>query len=209
MLLRFGQQLARPTQSVSGWLVSKFFKLHNHLLEENAVKLCDLQPDETVLELGHGPGLGLQHALHRLTGPQGRLLGVDYSEYMHRMASELMKEQISTSKVKLFLGDVAKMPIDDNIVDKVFHCNCYYFWPDLKRGAAEIHRVMKPDGLMVTTLRQDRVALLVSKKMLPAENWRPEAYMEALESAGFINVSMENRKHKLIQYEAIYATAAK
>ena len=63
--------------------------------------------------------------------------------------------------------------------------------------------------LMVTTLRLDRVALLASKKMLPAENWRPEAYMEALESAGFINVRMENRKHKLIQYEAIYDTATK
>ncbi|KAI4887289.1 hypothetical protein NFI96_019982, partial [Prochilodus magdalenae] len=104
MLGLFGQQLARPTQSLSGWLATKFFRYHNRLLEENAVKLSDLQPDETVLEIGHGPGLGLQHALHRLNGPQGRLLGVDYSEYMHRMASELMKEQISEGKVKLFLS---------------------------------------------------------------------------------------------------------
>uniref|UniRef100_A0A3B4ECN9 Zgc:194242 n=1 Tax=Pygocentrus nattereri TaxID=42514 RepID=A0A3B4ECN9_PYGNA len=202
-------QLAWPTQSFSGWLATRFFKFHNHLLEENAVKLCDLQPDETVLEIGHGAGLGLQHVIHKLTGPQGRLLGVDYSEYMHRMASELMKEQISTGKVKLFFSDVAKMPIEDNIVDKVFHCNCYYFWPDLKRGAAEIHRVMKPGGLMVTTLRLDRVILFASKKIVTSENWRPEDYMDALESAGFINVRMENRKHKRIPYEAIYATVAK
>ncbi|XP_036447405.1 demethylmenaquinone methyltransferase-like [Colossoma macropomum] len=201
MLGWFGKQLARPTQSLSGWLTTRFFKFHNHLLEENSVKLCDLQPDETVLEIGHGPGLGLQHAIQKLTGPQGRLLGVDYSEYMHLMASELMKEQISAGKVKLFLSDVAKMPIEDNSVDKVFHCNCYYFWPDLKRGAAEIHRVMKPGGLMVTTLRLDRVILFASKKIMTAENWRPKDYMEALESARFINVRMENRKPSELQLQ--------
>ena len=62
---------------------------------------------------------------------------------------------------------------------------------------------------MVTTLRLDRVILFASKKIMTAENWRPEDYMKALESAGFINVRMENRKHKRIPYEAIYATAAK
>lgn len=79
-----------------------------------------------------------------LSGPQGKLLGVDYSEYMHRMASERMREHIASGKVMLFLSDVANMPILDSSVDKVFHCNCYYFWPDLKGAAVEIHRVMKP-----------------------------------------------------------------
>ncbi|KAG9269924.1 uncharacterized protein zgc:194242 [Astyanax mexicanus] len=206
---RLGLQLGRPTRTLGGWLVSKFFKAHNDLLEENAVKLSQIQPDETVLELGHGPGLGLQYAMQKLTGPQGKLLGVDVSEYMHQMALERMQEQILVGKVKLILGDVAAMPFEDHSVDKVFHCNCYYFWPDLQRAAAEIHRVMKPGGLMVTTLRLDRVELLADKKVMPTENWRPEAYMQALESAGFTGVRMENRKHKLIPYEAIYATAAK
>ncbi|XP_072553587.1 arsenite methyltransferase [Salminus brasiliensis] len=206
---KLGQQLGRPTQSLVGWVLSKFFKVHNHLLEENAVKLSEIQPDETVLELGHGPGLGLQEAVQKLTGPQGKLLGVDYSEYMHRMASERLQEQIAAGKVKLFLSDVAEMPIADNSVDKVFHCNCYYFWPDLKRATKEIHRVLKPGGLMVTTIRLDRVALFASKKVFPSENWRPEAYMQALESSGFTDIRMEERKHKLIQYEAIFATAAK
>lgn len=141
---KLGQQLGRPTQSLFGWLTSKFLKIHNRILEENAVKLCDIQPNETVLELGYGPGLGVQAAVQHLSGPGGKLLGVDYSKYMHHMATERMQEHIASGKVTLYCCDVATMPLENSIVDKVFHCNCYYFWPDLKATASEIHRVMKP-----------------------------------------------------------------
>ncbi len=141
---KVGKQLGHPTYSLTGWLVTKFFKWNNQILEENAVKLCNIQPNDTVLELGHGPGFGLQAAAQLLTGPEGKLLGVDYSQYMHEMASKRMKEQISRGKSVLYYSDVVAMPIEENTVDKVFHCNCYYFWPDLKAGARAIHRVMKP-----------------------------------------------------------------
>ncbi|XP_058266882.1 uncharacterized protein zgc:194242 isoform X2 [Hemibagrus wyckioides] len=206
---KLGQQLGRPTQSLSGWLVSKFLMRYNQILEENAVKLCEIQPDETVLELGHGPGLGLREAVQLLTGPRGKLLGVDYSNYMHHMATKNLQGHVASGKVALYCCDVAAMPLEDNSVDKVFHCNCYYFWPDLKAAALEINRVMKPDALMVTTLRLDRVVSFASKNMFHGENWRPEVYMEALQSCGFADVRMENRTDKLIPFQAIYATAAK
>lgn len=60
------------------------------------------------------------------------------------MASERVKELVASGKVTLHHCDVAAMPLADSTVDKVFHCNCYYFWPDLRKGASEIHRVMKP-----------------------------------------------------------------
>lgn len=62
---------------------------------------------------------------------------------------------------------------------------------------------------MATTLRLDRVFALATKNVLPGENWRPEAYMEALQSCGFEDVRIENRTDKLIPIHAIYATAAK
>uniref|UniRef100_A0A3B1IVN8 Methyltransferase type 11 domain-containing protein n=1 Tax=Astyanax mexicanus TaxID=7994 RepID=A0A3B1IVN8_ASTMX len=155
----------------------KFFKAHKTCLEENAVKT---EPDPTRRD---GSGAGATDrcsASQYANGPQGKLLGVDVSEYMHQMALERMQEQILVGKVN---------------VDKVFHCNCYYFWPDLQRAAAEIHRVMKPGGLMVTTLRE-----LATGGVLCRARWKV---------GGFTGVRMENRKHKLIPYEAIYATAAK
>ncbi|KAK7128483.1 hypothetical protein R3I94_016906 [Phoxinus phoxinus] len=206
---KVGKQLGHPTYSLTGWLVSKFFKWHNLILEENAVKLSNIQPNDTVLELGHGPGFGLQEASQLLMGPRGKLLGVDYSQYMHRMASKRMQEQISRGKVVLYYSDLVNMPIEENTVDKVFHCNCYYFWPDLKAGAKAIHRVMKPGGIMVTTLRLESVKKVASKNMLSGESWRPEVYMEALESSGFTDVRMENKREKLVTFQAIFATAVK
>ncbi|XP_058618377.1 uncharacterized methyltransferase YdaC-like [Onychostoma macrolepis] len=188
---KVGKQLGHPTYSLTGWLVTKFFKWHNQILEENAVKLCNIQPNDTVLELGHGPGFGLQAAAQLLTGPEGKLLGVDYSQYMHEMASKRMKEQISRGKAVLYYSDVVAMPIEENTADKVFHCNCYYFWPDLKAGARAIHRVMKPGGIMVTTLRLDSVIKAAHMKVLTGDKWRPEVYMEALQSSGFTDVRME------------------
>ncbi|XP_047447349.1 uncharacterized methyltransferase YdaC [Mugil cephalus] len=204
---RLGKQLGRPTRSVAGWLVSKMLTARNQVLEENAVQLCGIQPGDTVLELGHGPGLGLQSAARLLTGPTGRLIGVDYSEYMHQMAKERVKELIASGKVTLHHCDVAAMPLADSTVDKVFHCNCYYFWPDLGKGAREIHRVMKPGALMVTTLRHNHLATLAAKRVMPGENWRPEAYMAALRDSGFTDVRMEDKQDKNITFQAIYATA--
>ncbi|TSS11531.1 Protein transport protein Sec31A [Bagarius yarrelli] len=139
-----GEQLGRPTKSFSGWLTAKFLKWHNRYLEENAVKLCKIQPDETVLELGHGPGLGLEAAVELLKGPNGKLLGVDYSKYMHNMATKRMQSHIASGKVTLYNCEITVMPFKESSVDKVFHCNCYYFWPDLKTVTSKIHYVMKP-----------------------------------------------------------------
>lgn len=83
---KVGKQLGLPTRSVAGWLVSKLLTVRNRVLEENAVQLCGIQPADTVLELGHGPGLGLQAAAKLLTDPTGYLIGVDYSEFMHQVS---------------------------------------------------------------------------------------------------------------------------
>ncbi|XP_042348352.1 uncharacterized methyltransferase YdaC [Plectropomus leopardus] len=206
---KVGKQLGHPTRSVGGWLISKFLKARNRVLEENAVQLLGIKPEDTVLELGHGPGLGLQTAAKLLTKPTGRLIGVDYSTYMHQMASERLKELVASGKVTLYHCDVAAMPLEDNSVDKVFHCNCYYFWPDLQKGATEIHRVMKPGGLMVATLRLSNVAAVAAKQLIPGENWRPEAYMTALTDSGFTDVRMEDKQLKYVSFQAIYATASK
>ncbi|XP_063065487.1 uncharacterized methyltransferase YdaC [Engraulis encrasicolus] len=203
-----GPQLGHPTQGLAGWFTSKILAWRNRVLEESAVALCDISPGDTVLELGHGPGLGLEAAARLLTTPSGCLLGVDYSEYMHQVAGERLSALVASGKVKLHHCDVAAMPIADSIVDKVFHCNCYYFWPDLKRGAAEIHRVMKVGGLMVTTLRLESLVQIAPQQVFTGESWRPEDYMKALQASGFSNVRMEDRTHKHITFQAIFATAS-
>ncbi|XP_038675973.1 arsenite methyltransferase-like isoform X2 [Scyliorhinus canicula] len=143
---RLTQQLGKPSQGLWGWLVNRYLEKKNRFLEVNAVKLCNIQPESVVLEVGFGPGLGLQEAAKRITYPKGKLYGVDYSDYMHSVTSRRLQADIRTGKVTLFLGSVEHIPLEDNVVDRVFHCNCYYFWPNQRAGSKEIHRVMKPES---------------------------------------------------------------
>ncbi len=62
---------------------------------------------------------------------------------------------------------------------------------------------------MVTTLRLDSLIKAANMKVLTGDKWRPEVYMEALLSSGFTDVRMENKREKLIPFQAIFATAAK
>ncbi|XP_069046400.1 uncharacterized protein [Lepisosteus oculatus] len=206
---KLNQQFGKPVKSLTGWILTKFFLWHNRVQEENAVKLAEIQPDDTVLELGFGVGLGLQAAAPLLTGFRGKLFGVDHSEYMFQKASERMRAEIESGKVTLFNGNNMAIPLPDSSVDKVYHCNCYYFWPDLKAGTSEIHRVMKPGGLMVTTLRLSTSMKAASMNILLNDNWKPEVYMEALRATGFSDVQMEDKQDKKIAFQAIFATASK
>ncbi|XP_055510762.1 arsenite methyltransferase-like [Leucoraja erinacea] len=205
----FSRQLAKPTHSLLGWVAKKLFERNNRFLEESAVKLCDIQPGNVVLELGFGPGLGLQEAARRLTQPGGKLYGLDISEYMYNTASERLQADIQSGKVTLFLGSVEQIPLADNAVDKVYHCNCYYFWPDLRAGSREIHRVMKPGALMVTTLHLEALQRVVASGVLKDTNWQPELYMEALSETGFVDVRMEEQQDNERSFKAVFATANK
>lgn len=66
-----------------------------------------------------------------------------------------------------------------------------------------------PGGVMVAVLRLSSIAAIAAKQVLPGENWRPEAYMAALRDTGFTDVRMEDRRHKHITVQAIYASASK
>ncbi|XP_043932557.1 uncharacterized methyltransferase YdaC-like [Protopterus annectens] len=204
-----GEQLGKPTKTIAGWLVSLFFKTRNVVLEENAVRLCNIQPDDTVLEVGFGPGVGLSEAAKYLTGPKGKLYGIDYSEYMYKMASRNLHSLLEAGRLCLFHGSVERIPLSDSTVDKVYHCNCYYFWPDLRTGSREIHRVMKPGAVMVSTLYLESIMSCASKGILNSKKWEPEPYMAALRDTGFIDVRMETRQHKGKEFQAIFATAIK
>ncbi|MBN3310517.1 uncharacterized methyltransferase YdaC [Amia ocellicauda] len=206
---KINQQLSHPSKSLAGWLASRFFLWHNKVLEENAVKLLQIQPDDTVLEVGFGPGLGLRAAAPLLTSPKGKLIGVDYSEYMVSKASKAVKKHIASGKISLIRGNVLEMPLPNNSIDKIYHCNCYYFWPDLKAGTSELHRVMKPGALMVTTLKHSSIKTIASKSFLRGDNWQPELYMEALCATGFTDIRIQELKDGRTSFQAVFATASK
>uniref|UniRef100_A0A8C4Q2K2 Zgc:194242 n=1 Tax=Eptatretus burgeri TaxID=7764 RepID=A0A8C4Q2K2_EPTBU len=159
-------------------------------------KLCLLEPGVEVLELGFGPGIGLKNALAKL-GPHGRLYGVDPSEYMHSVASQRLASGIQVQEV------AESLPLSDGTIDRVFHCNSYYYWTDLDKACNEIKRVMKPGKMNNENL--SKFIILEENGFFKEVNWQPQLLMEALQRAHFRDVNMKNFQQGSIKYEAIFA----
>lgn len=137
-----------------------------------AAVLDGLEVDRTaaVLEVGFGPGVGIEHAAAR--APDGYVAGVDVSELMVERARRRNATAVETSPVDLRTGSVEDLPFDDETFDAAFSVNSVHAWPDQPAGANELYRVLEPGG---------RVALVLTKHA-----GQPDEPLDALlRTAGF------------------------
>jgi ubiquinone/menaquinone biosynthesis C-methylase UbiE len=103
--------------------------------------LLEVNPSDLVLEVGSGPGVGLELAAARAY--EGRVVGLDLSETMLEMASRRNRARIEAGQVQLHLGSVQKLPFDDSIFDKAMTMNSLHLWPDPVVGLSEIRRTLR------------------------------------------------------------------
>ena len=108
------------------------------------IKLLGIRPDDKVLEVGFGPGVGIQLLLERITG--GWVAGVDQSQEMIRQAAARNSSALRNRRVDLRYGSVQKLPFADATFDKALAINSMQVWPDARAGLQEIRRVLKPGG---------------------------------------------------------------
>ena len=108
------------------------------------IKLLGIRPDDKVLEVGFGPGVGIQLLLERITG--GWVAGVDQSQEMIRQAAARNSSALRKRRVDLRYGSVQKLPFADATFDKALAINSMQVWPDARAGLQEIRRVLKPGG---------------------------------------------------------------
>ncbi len=111
----------------------------------------ELRPSDRVLEVGFGPGYAVKEA-HKLL-PHGFIAGVDHSEVMVRQAIKRNAVAIHEGKVDLRLGSVSNLPSYDEPFDKIFTINSIHFWADPVARLKELHKVLKPSGLIAVALQ--------------------------------------------------------
>ena len=143
LIRKLAEQARRPSGllgRVAGWRMSR----QNQMANEWTVALLDVQPTDHVLEIGFGPGVGIQKVV--ALASEGRVSGVDHSELMVKQASKRNAQGIASGRVDLRHGIASSLPYADDTVDKVLSVNVIYFWPDPLSIMKEIRRVMKPGG---------------------------------------------------------------
>jgi arsenite methyltransferase len=141
----------------------------------NPVALASLKEGDVVLDLGSGAGFDAFLSAQRV-GKTGRVIGVDMTPEMIIKAKENSKNG-EYSNVEFRLGEIEKLPVEDNSIDVIISNCVINLSPDKEAVFKEGYRVLKSDGRLM-------VSDLVLAKDLPREIINSvEAYVGCLAGA--------------------------
>jgi arsenite methyltransferase len=110
----------------------------------NPTALIDLQPGQTVLDLGSGGGIDVLLSARRV-GPTGKVYGLDMTDEMLALARENQRKAGATN-VEFLRGDIEHIPLPDNSVDVIISNCVINLSSDKPRVLREAFRVLKPGG---------------------------------------------------------------
>lgn len=179
----------------------------------NPTALADLQPGQTVLDLGSGGGIDVLLSARRV-GPNGYVYGLDMTEEMLDLA-RTNAAQAGITNVEFRKGHIEAIPLPDASVDVIIS-NCVINLAADKRAVlSEAFRVLRSGG-------QFAVSDIVMRRELPSELrtsmelWAgciagaldEATFTRQLSEAGFADISIEvTRKYSIADVREVLAGA--
>src|SRR4051812_28762582 len=162
----------------------------------NPTALIDLQPGQTVLDLGSGGGIDVLLSARRV-GPTGKVYGLDMTDDMLALARE-NQHKAGATNVEFLKGTIEAIPLPDQSVDVIISNCVINLSIDKDAVLREAFRVLKPNGRFAVSdvvFRGD-VPAEVHRSM---ELWvgcvagalRDDEYASKLKAAGFVDVELD------------------
>jgi arsenite methyltransferase len=170
----------------------------------NPTAIADLKPGEVVLDLGSGGGIDCFLAARQI-GPQGRVIGLDITPEMVRLARQNAKK-VGAANVEFRYGEMEDMPLPDESVDVIISNCVINLSPDKDKVFSEAYRVLRPGGRVA-------VSDIVTYGPLPEvvrsnlEAWAgcvagaldETVYLEKMRQTGFTQVEVTARNFAEIE----------
>lgn len=173
--------------SIAGMLMTIFGKEKNKW----TLSLLNLKQDDHVLEIGFGPGIGIEIASKIIQN--GKIIGIDFSEKMLKKAYQRNKKAIQKGKVELIHADVENLPSFQLHFDKVYSINSIIFWNNPVQTLMNIRKLMKDNGVIAITVQPfTKDATVDTAKQFGIE------IVKQLVEAGFIHVKTELKQMKSV-----------
>lgn len=113
----------------------------------NPFSLGEIRPGDSILDIGCGCGVDAMFAAE-LTGPNGRVAGVDMSSDMVGRARQNLG-LTSLRNVSFQESSAEDLPFPDESFDVVVSSGVFNLVPDKRKALREVFRVLKPDGRLM------------------------------------------------------------
>jgi ubiquinone/menaquinone biosynthesis C-methylase UbiE len=139
--------------------------------------------DPLVLDVAAGTGR-MPLALCQHARFEGYIIGVDLSRKMLEVAAEKIAREHFTDYVTLLHESAEVLPFDDDVFDVVTCMEALEFMPQPEQQLTEILRVLRPGGLLLTTLR-------VRERWMPGRIWSQEKFQALLAERGIIDIELQ------------------
>ena len=162
----------------------------------NPTALAELNPGETVLDLGSGGGIDVLLSAQRV-GPTGKAYGLDMTDEMLALANE-NKRKADAKNVEFLKGEIESIPLPDNSVDVIISNCVINLSADKSRVLREAFRVLKPGGRFAISdvVTHGEMNDEIRKNILlwvgcVAGALEEDEYRAKLAAAGFEQISLE------------------
>jgi len=182
-ILQFGKPEDIP-ESVSGFIMSH----RESIIERSkwAVELLELQPDDSVFEIGFGRGLAIQMMSDIVS--DGIVFGIDHSEKMLLSAHNRNIEAIQSGRVRLMCASVSDMPSIHAEFDKVLDINSFQFWKNPVDDLKRVKNNMRKRGLIALAHQPGKPGSTDSDALDAANN-----FSSLLKKAGFSEIKINKK----------------
>ena len=157
---------------------------------EQAITCMQISADAAVLDVGCGSGWAARLLAEQAS--EGRVVGIDVSDEMIRVAREQSKD---FANVEFRTASAEALPFDDAAFSHAFSMESLYYYADIETAAREIKRVLQPGGIFVTVVdlyRENEPShQWIETLKVPVHLLSAAEYRLLLEQAGFCGIRDE------------------